>query len=489
MKKYDIVYILKNDVEPDEIRYSLRSIEKNFEHGKVWFYCGKPKGIQPDRYVSTPQSGITKWQKARSSLIQICKNDEITEDFWLFNDDFFILKPWENEGPLHCGMLRDLILRVEKRHGCKTTLYTQQLRNCEAALKEQGLPTFAYTLHAPMLVNRAKMLGALKAFPNCPMFRSLYGNYAELGGDYCQDNKIYKTSQSIKEDVAFVSTTEKTFTGEVKDYIRNMFPEPCKYESGPKISVIIPYKNEEPYIGKCIKSLTSQEGNFEFLFVNDHSSDWSKQVVELETDPRIIMLDNKHHTGVCGARNTGLDKATGSWITFLDADDEMLPNAYEAFCTEINKEPDADIHQFNHKRYYPTINKTVVKYANKAGRYELPKLPEVWFGVWNKLIRAEFLEGIRFDESIQYGEDGLFNLECIVKGHYIQCANPITVLHKFENKDSLSHKKTMADVLKQVNKYISFLKAHKDPALRRFLCEELARLLNNEQVKDLISNV
>lgn len=485
MKKYDVVYILKADAAPDELRYSLRSIEKNFEHGAVWFYCGKPKGLQPDRYVPTPQNGITKWQKARSSLIQICRNDEITEDFWLFNDDFFILKPWESDKPLHCGMLRDLILRVEKRHGCRATLYTQQLRMCETTLKENGLPTFAYTLHAPMLINRAKMLETLKAFPNCPMFRSLYGNYAELGGDFCQDNKISRPGQEIKEDAAFMSTTEKTFCGEVKEYIAKMFPEPSKYETGPKISVIIPYKNEEPYIGKCIKSLTSQEGNFEFLFVNDHSTDKSKEMVGAEEDPRIVMLDNKHRAGVCGARNTGLDEATGSWITFLDADDEMLPDAYEHFSEEINQS-DADVHQFNHRRYYAAKNKTVTKYTNRAGRYDITNPPEIWFGVWNKLIRADFIKGIRFDESIQYGEDGLFMLECFAKDAYIQCAKPATVLHKFENADSLTHKKTGADVLKQVSKYIAFLKGHKDPALRRFMCEELSRLF--EQTKDLISN-
>lgn len=49
MKKYDIVYILKNDVKPDEIRYSLRSIEQNLEHGNVWFFGGIPEGIRPDR--------------------------------------------------------------------------------------------------------------------------------------------------------------------------------------------------------------------------------------------------------------------------------------------------------------------------------------------------------------------------------------------------------------------------------------------------------
>ena len=491
MNEYDVVYILKEDVQPDELTYSLRSLEKNFEHGKVWFYCGKPDGITPDEYVPQRQEGASKWERAKSSLIRICENEKITEKFWLFNDDFFITKPWTSEVPLNRGELREHILKVERRHGDHQTSYTRQLRNCEGRLKAAGLTTYDYALHCPMLIDRALMLKTLEAFPDCPMFRSLYGNYAEVGGEYSEDHKIITAGTQPDKDAPFLSTSEGTFKGPVKEYLEELFPTPCKYEFGPKISVIVSYKNAGDFISSCLRSVTGQKGRFEFLFVNDHSSDKGNDLVTsaAEQDHRIVPVDNVHHTGVSGARNTGLDLATGDYITFLDADDEMLPDAYKAFCSELNREPEANIHQFNHKRYYAAINKTVIKYANAAGRYEIPKPPEVWFGVWNKLIRAEFLKDIRFDESIQYGEDGLFNLECFAKGAYIQCADRslITVLHKFENEDSLSHRKTTADVLKQVRKYIDFLKTHKDPQLRWFLCEELSRLFNSKSIKELIS--
>lgn len=231
MNKYDVVYILKNRVRPDELRYSLRSIEENLEHGNVWFIGGQPNGIIPDRSISMQQTGILKWEKARSSLIRACENEEISERFWLFNDDFFVLKPMESETPYFGGMLRDHILKVEHRYGDKRTGYTRALRNCEQVLKGADLTTFDYALHLPILVDKKKMLEAIETFPDCPMFRSLYGNYAEIGGVQHEDVKIVGMSNKFSDDADFVSTGDSSFAyGRVGVQIRRRFPEACKYE-------------------------------------------------------------------------------------------------------------------------------------------------------------------------------------------------------------------------------------------------------------------
>lgn len=228
--KYDVVYILKQYAQPDELRYSLRSICENMEFNRVWFYCGKPKGLKPDVYVSTPQRGATKWEKARSSLIEICKNEEITKSFWLFNDDFYILKPFDRTEPFHVGELRDHIERVEARHGNKRTNYTRQLRECESLLKSAGLTTLDYAIHVPLLVERSTMLEALTVFPTCPMFRSLYGNYANIGGTQRNDVKINDAATVPDADLDLLSSSDKSIRGEVGRFLAERFPEPCRYE-------------------------------------------------------------------------------------------------------------------------------------------------------------------------------------------------------------------------------------------------------------------
>jgi hypothetical protein len=232
MNKYDVVYILKNDIKPNELRYSLRSIERNLIHGDVWFVGGQPYGLKADKTITHTQRGILKWSKARDSLIRACKNGGVSEKFWLFNDDFFVLKPMENEEPFFAGLLHDHILRTEHRYGDKHTGYTRALRHCEDLLQDAELSTFDYALHIPMLVDKKKMLEALETFPDCPMFRSLYGNYAEIGGVQHNDVKIDNTDDSIPDGADFVSTTDGSFRcGVVGAQIRRLFPEKCKYEN------------------------------------------------------------------------------------------------------------------------------------------------------------------------------------------------------------------------------------------------------------------
>ena len=89
--KRDIVYLLREG-KNEELVYSLRSVEENFAYRRVWFAGGKPDGLEPDGYMPIKQDAPSKWQNVRNMLVEVCKNDNISKDFWLFNDDFFVLQ-------------------------------------------------------------------------------------------------------------------------------------------------------------------------------------------------------------------------------------------------------------------------------------------------------------------------------------------------------------------------------------------------------------
>lgn len=235
------------------------------------------------------------------------------------------------------------------------------------------------------------------------------------------------------------------------------------------ISVIVPYKDSENWIGRCFQSLQRQRGDFEFIFVNDHSTDRGKELltVYVNGDDRFLLLDNQRAAGVSGARNTGLSVAHGEWVTFLDADDELLPDAWEKFNQVI--EINVNIFQFNHVRHYTTnaaLNVNRSKYDNRSGMYDVKNLPQVWFGVWNKLYRKSLLDGVWFDETMQYGEDLLFNMECLAKSDMIHHSSATTVRHNVENMKSLSHIRKDEDLIKELKALEDFILRHKERQLK-----------------------
>jgi glycosyltransferase involved in cell wall biosynthesis len=95
-----------------------------------------------------------------------------------------------------------------------------------------------------------------------------------------------------------------------------------------KISVIIPFFNRIAWTIEAVKSVINQSHkNFEIILINDFSTNSIRSLEKfIEGDNRIILIKNKRKKGVSGARNTGIDVATGQYISFLDSDDLFLPN-------------------------------------------------------------------------------------------------------------------------------------------------------------------
>lgn len=229
--KADIVYILKNDCRSDEIMYSLRSVCKNFPYRKVWFYGGQPEGLKPDKAVELIQDGKTKWDKVNNTIRAICLNDDITEDFWLFNDDFFVMKKVKNIEPMVGGTLWARANRIEKLYGGKDTKYSVRLKDTARILRDNGYDRLDYALHVPMLINRKKGIQTIDKFMGYPMFRSLYGNHHKVGGVIIEDVKIQDEITIPTGNEMFLSTDDNSFdNGKVGEYIRQAFPDKCKYE-------------------------------------------------------------------------------------------------------------------------------------------------------------------------------------------------------------------------------------------------------------------
>lgn len=99
-----------------------------------------------------------------------------------------------------------------------------------------------------------------------------------------------------------------------------------------KLSIIIPVYNVEKYIARCLDSIFNQnidDACFEVIVVNDGTPDNSMQIVEsYVTMHRNLTVINQDNQGLSVARNTGLAKASGDYVWFVDSDDWLVKDAF-----------------------------------------------------------------------------------------------------------------------------------------------------------------
>ncbi len=127
----------------------------------------------------------------------------------------------------------------------------------------------------------------------------------------------------------------------------------------PSVSVIIPAYNAAEYLGEAIRSVWLQGvENVQLIVVNDGSTD---ATAELLAGPaaRGAEIIHTHNQGVAAARNEGLERATGEYVAFLDADDRWRPNKLRRQLQLLQAEPDigtvfSNFDRFDtDRRYYP----------------------------------------------------------------------------------------------------------------------------------------
>jgi len=112
-------------------------------------------------------------------------------------------------------------------------------------------------------------------------------------------------------------------------------------KANPPISVLMPVYNGERYVRKAINSILSQTfGDFEFIIVNDGSTDKTKSIIKSYTDHRIKYIENKNNLGIVESLNNGLEAARGEYIARMDADDISLPQRLEHQINFLKAEPD-----------------------------------------------------------------------------------------------------------------------------------------------------
>ena len=269
-----------------------------------------------------------------------------------------------------------------------------------------------------------------------------------------------------------------------------------------KISIIIPIYNSEQFINKCLDSTINQTyKNIEIICINDGSTDNSLKILKQyqKEDNRIKIIDKKNQ-GVSAARNDGLKKVTGEYITFVDSDDWLENDAIGTLYCTLKKE-NADVVRGNYCINYNYENKDR---KNKGKLCELQNqifytkdktfanriIDKFIDGTipcysWLFLIKKEKLKNIYFKEDIKIMEDAVFFHEFINQVDSIYFLDK-SLYHYYCNPNSCTqsneyYTRNMYNIIK-VNKYLTEIITN-----GIFYSKERIELLNTTQLYSILN--
>ena len=218
-----------------------------------------------------------------------------------------------------------------------------------------------------------------------------------------------------------------------------------------QVSIIIPVYNVENYLRSCLDSVLSQTyKDFEVLMVNDGSTDGSGAICQdfVERDSRFHYFE-KENGGLSDARNYGLDRAKGHYITFLDSDDflfeDYLENLYYA-----SRLSDSDITiggycRFGDSNFYFYNDRfksdSLVAFKDFQAIQYLDSMLDVTFitfsTAWGKLFKRELFSELRFPYG-KYAEDQFLIWRLYMKADKIYVFNGFSYVYRM-NPSGLSN--------------------------------------------------
>lgn len=259
--------------------------------------------------------------------------------------------------------------------------------------------------------------------------------------------------------------------------------------------------NVEQYITKCIDSVYNQgleESDFELVIVDDASPDNSLAIAKESTKERSnVVIISQENKGLGGARNTGINNASGAYLLFLDSDDLLLPNALKDI-VELAFSENLDILEFaaqgvNTKGevIYHSTNNSELYHSG----YEYYNKVRYMNSACNKVYKRTFLidQGLFFLEKI-YIEDFEFNTRSLAAAkrikatdklvsQFLQSENSIT-----RNADESKKQKMILDIILVIKKTDYLYKTQSDNKEKKIFYLERLNFLVATLFFQLIKN-
>ncbi|MCR4852396.1 MAG: glycosyltransferase [Prevotella sp.] len=230
-----------------------------------------------------------------------------------------------------------------------------------------------------------------------------------------------------------------------------------------RLSVVIPIYCVEQTLERCVESVLAQGiADMELILVDDGSTDNSGNICDqLSSGNKQISVIHKENGGLGDARNAGIEKATGSYITFVDSDDVLAPNTLAPLLKMLAEHPEYDILEYDTLIHYFTEDQSAIGlqdciYGESA---------DYWCGgkayrhsyACNKVFRRELLNNHTFPKGRAF--EDIWALKEILKsphtiattqkGFYCYYDNPQGITHKADGPSLMSLLEAHIEVLEQ----------------------------------------
>ena len=226
------VYICRAG-ENEELRYSLRSLDKFYPGANVWVVGGKPDWYIGN-YLPVTQTA-DKFYNVRCSLNAIVNDDRIPNDIIVMNDDFFFVKRVRSFKTYVSGTLQQRI--TDNLKNSINSSYIRKLDALKRHCKQFRNPPLDFDIHVPMPAKKDKLA---KIVSDAVMWRSNYGNrfVNPKSVVVIEDVKVYpegrysfKSYDYTSNRYPFFSTQDDVFDEVLDKLLRKKFPNPSRFES------------------------------------------------------------------------------------------------------------------------------------------------------------------------------------------------------------------------------------------------------------------
>jgi hypothetical protein len=175
----------------------------------------------------------------------------------------------------------------------------------------------------------------------------------------------------------------------------------------PRVTVLMPVYNGEQHLGEAIESILGQTfRDFEFLIVNDGSTDRSVEIIDSYADARIRLVHNETNSGLIFTLNRGLELARGAYVARMDCDDISLPERLARQVAFMDGHPDVGICGAWFRKFGLGKDK-VVRWQTAPDGIRCGLLFDAMVGHPTVMMRSELIRkfGLRYDPACKNAED------------------------------------------------------------------------------------